>query len=92
MLTEEQLIRTQELFTAAVSYNTCLHAAFVSEDDMIETDLYYNGKTERVSIPTYHYLLRTVEKLAWLLNVYRTLSWKKLYSLTVFLTHSAALR
>jgi hypothetical protein len=64
MLTEEQLIRTQELFTAAVSYNTCLHAAFVSEDDMIETDLYYNGKTERVSIPTYHYLLRTVEKLA----------------------------
>ena len=64
MLNEQQLLRAQELFTAAVSYNTCLHNAFVSEEDMVETDLFYNGVTERVSIPTYHYLLRTVDKLA----------------------------
>lgn len=64
MLTEEQLIQTQELLTNAINYNAALHAAFVSEDDMVEVDLHVNGIVEKVSVPTYHYLLKQVNRLA----------------------------
>jgi hypothetical protein len=64
MLTEEQLKLATELLTAAVNYNMALHSAFVSQDSMVEVDLTCNGVTERVSIPTYHYLLQQVDKLS----------------------------
>lgn len=64
MLTEQQLKQSIELFTAAVDYNMAMHAAFVSTADMVEVDLTVNGTTSKVSVPTYHYLLKTVRQLS----------------------------
>lgn len=64
MLTDKQLAIATELLTNAVNYNLAMQAAFVSTEDMITAELVVDGVTQKVSIPTYHNLLATVNKLS----------------------------
>lgn len=61
---KDEILKAQELFTAACNYNAAMQAAFVSKDDKVQVTLTYNGKDDVVSIPTLHYLLSQVNKLS----------------------------
>jgi hypothetical protein len=61
---KDEILKAQELFTAACNYNAALQAAFVSEDDKVQVTLSYNGVEQVVAIPTLHYLLSQVAKLS----------------------------
>jgi len=64
MLTEEQILAANELFASAVNYNMAMQSAFVSTDDMVTCKLTVGGKQQSVTIPTWHHILTTVNKLA----------------------------
>lgn len=64
MLTEEQILAANELFASAVNYNMAMQSAFVSTDDMVTCKLTVGGKQQLVTIPTWHHILSTVNKLA----------------------------
>lgn len=61
---QKQLEQVTELLTNAVDYNLAMQAAFVSQEKFVDCALTIDGKQQVVSIPTYNYLLSTIQALS----------------------------